>query len=556
MAEILLARLVGPSGFERPVVIKRIRRDLDRKELAALFIDEARIAAKVRHANVVAVEDLGTDEGAPYLVMEYLEGESLSNLERRLKSRDERTPFGLTAYIIAEACAGLHAAHELRDSEGELVGLVHRDVSPQNVFVTYGGAVKVVDFGIAGTKATEAPGPVALRGKFAYMAPEQLKNDPAAPVDRRTDVFALGVVLYELLTGHTLFKRFNARATMRAVMSDPIVPVRRVEPAVPAELEAICMRALARSLEERYANAAEMRRELLVAMRVLASEEPSAELAELMVKSFPDRIDEKQVLLRRVREGSIVDRIPVGDVDITVSIPGIDTLGDWTGVAVELPTSRVASGLPPALLSDEVATVPGVSSASVKLIAPKLPVIDSTGQPVRARAPVATSSPVTLLADPPSHGARGKMLARWGGVVALTLGGVGLGFLALTLSRGARGAPLARAPASAEVVAPSTSASVSASASGASRNVTTPADMSGIVGASPAEAPATGLAGTPPADDPAQSSAAPPTSGSRGPAFRRGKPAKPSVPEGAPAPSADPPKGAPSSTQRGFRRFQ
>src|SRR5512141_3000121 len=130
MAEILLARLVGPSGFERPVVIKRIRPDLDHEELLSMFLEEARLAAKVRHANVVAVEDLGTDDGAPYLVMEYLEGESLSNVTRRLKVREENIPFGLIAYIVAEACAGLHAAHELRDAHGEPVGLVHRDVSP------------------------------------------------------------------------------------------------------------------------------------------------------------------------------------------------------------------------------------------------------------------------------------------------------------------------------------------------------------------------------------------------------------------------------------------
>ncbi len=326
MAEILLARLVGPSGFERPVVIKRIRQDLDHKELASLFIDEARLASKVRHANVVAVEDLGTDDGAPYLVMEYLEGENVSNVERRLTSRNERMPYGLAAYIVAEACAGLHAAHELRDSGGDLMGLVHRDVSPQNLFVTYGGAVKVVDFGIART--TESAQPTdpghALQGKYAYMAPEQLRKEA---IDRRTDVFALGVVLYELLTGHTLFRRFSAAATMRAVLSSPIVPVRRADPGVPLSLEAICARALMRDPDERYANAASMRRDLRVAMRDLVSEEPSAELAELMARSFPNRIAEKQLLVSRVREGSVVDRVPAGDVDVTVSLPGIDALG-------------------------------------------------------------------------------------------------------------------------------------------------------------------------------------------------------------------------------------
>src|SRR5262249_34107635 len=190
MAEIFLGRLVGPSGFERPVVIKRILRQLSHKEsFVAMFLDEARIVAGIRHPNVVQVQELGQDTGELYLVMEYLEGESVASLVRRLVAQGERVDYALAAHVVAEACAGLHAAHEAQN-------LVHRDVSPQNVFITYDGHVKVIDFGIAKTEGRMAQTEAGqVKGKFGYMSPEQCKADP---LDRRSDVFALGIVLYEL----------------------------------------------------------------------------------------------------------------------------------------------------------------------------------------------------------------------------------------------------------------------------------------------------------------------------------------------------------------------
>jgi serine/threonine-protein kinase len=322
MAEILLARLVGPSGFERPVVLKRIRDDLDdsQRELTGMFLDEARLAAQIRHPNVIHVEDLGTDvDGAPYLVMEYLEGENASNVTRRLQTRGERLPHAVAAYIVAESCAGLHAAHELRDADGRPLDLVHRDVSPHNVFVTYEGVVKIVDFGVAQTAVTGDT--VGNRGKVEYMAPEQATGEP---LDRRADVFALGVVLYELLTGHRLFKRFTAAATVRALTNEPVVPPRRIASDISPALEAICMRALARSPGDRYPSAAEMRRELLSALRDLTTEDPATELATAMGRWFPDRIEDKRVLLRSVREGVAIDRVPVGDTDVTVELPTVE----------------------------------------------------------------------------------------------------------------------------------------------------------------------------------------------------------------------------------------
>src|SRR5262245_61887209 len=197
MATILLGRLVGPRGFEHPVVIKRILPHLAKMpEFVDMFVDEARIVAGIRHPNVVQVTELGCEGDELFLVMEYLEGESVGGLLRRIWTQDGEIDRALAVYIVAEACAGLHAAHELTDEAGKLRGLVHRDISPQNMFVTYSGAVKVLDFGIAQAAdrltRTEAG---QVKGKFAYMSPEQCLSQP---LDRRSDVFALGVVLYEL----------------------------------------------------------------------------------------------------------------------------------------------------------------------------------------------------------------------------------------------------------------------------------------------------------------------------------------------------------------------
>jgi serine/threonine-protein kinase len=510
MAEILLARLVGPSGFERPVVIKRIRPDLDHAELVSLFLEEARLAAKVRHANVVAVEDLGSDDGAPYLVMEYLEGESLSNVTRRMKARGENLPYGLVAYVLAEACAGLHAAHELRDGNGEPVGLVHRDVSPQNVFVTYDGAIKVVDFGIAKTGASAEESPGTVRGKHAYMAPEQIRGEPA---DRRTDVFALGIVLYEQLTGHRLFKRFNPAAVARAVLTDPIVMPSRAEPSVPKTLEAICMRALSRAPDQRYATAAEMRRELLVAMRELASEEPSAELAQLMVEVFSDRISDKRVLLRNVREGSVVDHIPVGDVDVTIEIPGIEDLpveSDW---------------------ATEGGTLPWLDSTA-PLSVPAPAVIHTTAK--ETPPSIATTTTITSLevaAPPPPR--------RWPLAAASLFAVAGVALVGVGAARMlAQKRALTTLPPPPPAVAPSFDAA--------------PASASAIAIAT-AERPITAAAPTTAAPPPAPPSAV----------IRRARAlpvatvASPAPPNATPAPEtglATPP--APSASARGFRRFQ
>ncbi len=339
MAQILLGRILGPSGFERPVVLKRILPHLVcEPSFRAMFLDEARIVAGIRHPNVVTVHDLGQEEGELFMVLEYLEGESAAGLMRRLALRAEYLDFAHSAHIVAELCAGLHAAHELTAPDGTKQQLVHRDVSPQNVFVTYDGTVKVLDFGIAKAADRSARTETGqVKGKFEYMSPEQCLN---RPLDRRSDLFALGVVLYELSTGRRLFRRPNQLLTLRAICDEPIASPSSILRGYPRVLEEVCLRALARKADDRYQTAADMRRALLVALRAIeTSSQPHEEgLAALMQRLFSDRIAEKAEMLRRVRLGSDVADLPAAETDGSVEIPIVESEAVATQTASSVPS--------------------------------------------------------------------------------------------------------------------------------------------------------------------------------------------------------------------------
>jgi serine/threonine-protein kinase len=401
MAEILLGRVTGPSGFERPVVIKRILPHLARqKPFVAMFLDEARIVAQIRHPNVVHVQELAQDGAELYLVMEYLEGESLAGVVKRLLVKQRSIPGVLAAHIVAEACSGLHAAHELRSDDGAPQNLVHRDVSPQNVFVTYQGQVKVIDFGVAKAAdriaRTEAG---QVKGKFEYMAPEQVRGEP---IDRRTDVFALGVLLYELGTMRRLFKRFNQLAIVKAITEDPIVPPSRVAPDFPARLEPICMRALARVPASRYATAAEMRKDLLAATRDMnGPDEPGDELARIMHDLFLDRMEEKRELLRKMRAGSDVTYVPAGETDEGVDVPGLDD-----ALPTETTSSLDATPRPPRrtrlLLAVGAVALAAGAAGLVRVRADRTAMSAASPAPTPTPTPIPTPTPTPTPTSTPS----------------------------------------------------------------------------------------------------------------------------------------------------------
>ena len=320
MAEILLAKLMGPAGWEGAVVLKRALPHLAREtEFREMFLDEARIMARIRHPNVVSVHELGQDGKNLFLVMEYLAGESVAGLWKRLIARAEKLDPMLAMHVVAECAAGLHAAHELADDDGHSLGVVHRDVSPQNVFLTYEGGVKLLDFGIARFSDRSVRTHTGhLKGKFAYMSPEQIR---AEPLDRRSDVFALGILLVELATGRRLFGRGNELLVMKAICEDPIPSPRALagDPTLPSALEDIAKKALARDRDERYASAADLRRDLHAVLRELDPERRAEErLRARMQELFADRIGAKVEMLRRVRAGDEITSIPSAEVDVVV----------------------------------------------------------------------------------------------------------------------------------------------------------------------------------------------------------------------------------------------
>ncbi len=307
MAQVLLGRQTGPNGFERPVVIKRILPHLVRRQsFVDMFLDEARTIASIRHPNVVNIHDFRHEDGELFMVMEYLEGETTASLRRRLNSRGERLPMALWCHVFAETCAGLHAAHQATNEVGLPLNLVHRDISPPNILVTYDGGIKLIDFGIAKSDHRASQTDAGhIKGKYAYMSPEQAQGKS---LDARSDIFSLGVVMFEMTTGRRLFKRNTELLTVQAVCNDPIPDPATYEPHYPPELYRICLKALARAPAERYQSALELRRDLLELVRADKSTPVPEELiAVFMQDIFEDRIELKRGLLQRVRQGERFD---------------------------------------------------------------------------------------------------------------------------------------------------------------------------------------------------------------------------------------------------------
>jgi serine/threonine protein kinase len=261
MASVHYGRLMGPSGFSRTVAIKRLHPHLARDaEFSAMFLDEARVAARVRHPNVVPTLDIVSTDGELFLVMEYVQGESLSRLLRAARKNDAAVPPAVAAAIIVGVLHGLHAAHEAVNERGQPLGIVHRDVSPQNVLVGLDGIPRLVDFGVAkaiGRVQTTRDG--QIKGKIAYMAPEQIRG--ATPT-RLVDVYAAAIVFWEMLTGERLFGGDNDVTVLeRALHHDPEPPSKKAEGISPA-LDAVVLRGLAREPEKRFQTARDMLREI------------------------------------------------------------------------------------------------------------------------------------------------------------------------------------------------------------------------------------------------------------------------------------------------------
>jgi serine/threonine protein kinase len=257
MAAVHLGRLLGPVGFARTVAIKRLHPQFAKDpSFVAMFLDEARLASRIRHPNVVPTLDVVSLEDELFLVMEYVHGDSLARLQRYARARGEHIPIEVAVGVISHALHGLHAAHEAKSERGTPLEIVHRDVSPQNILVGTDGIGRVLDFGIAkASSRLQITLEGQLKGKLAYMAPEQLEHQD---VDRRVDVWATAIVLWESLAGRRLFNGDHPARVMKAVLNDAIPKPSEIAADVPADLDAVVMKGLARDPNERWASARDM----------------------------------------------------------------------------------------------------------------------------------------------------------------------------------------------------------------------------------------------------------------------------------------------------------
>ncbi|MDB4962647.1 MAG: serine/threonine protein kinase [Myxococcales bacterium] len=302
-AEIYLARIGGAAGFEKYVVVKSIHDHLaDDQEFVKMFLDEARLAAHLDHSNIVQTMELGEQDNRYYMVMEFLAGLSLAMVVRRAGERlpGGRIPAPLVLNMMAQACGGLHYAHE-RAINGKALNIVHRDISPQNLVVSFEGVVKVVDFGIAKAEQRQtATRAGTIKGKFAYMSPEQCV---ATNVDRRTDVFALGVIAHELLTGRRLFKRNSPYETYQAVIECAVDPPSKVNHELDPAIDEIIMRAVAKDKDERYPTAEAFGDALMRYLHHRGKGSGPGDIGRFFDESFGQEIEEHGARMRELISG-------------------------------------------------------------------------------------------------------------------------------------------------------------------------------------------------------------------------------------------------------------
>jgi serine/threonine-protein kinase len=334
MGQVWVARLVGARGFQKFVAIKTLLPELrDDKRIEDMLLEEARIASLIHHPNVVQTTELGEHHGYLYLVMEWVDGESLSFVMRRAEERGW-IPLPVGVQLVAQACRGLHAAHELTSDLGVHLGVVHRDVSPHNVLVTHGGVVKLVDFGIA--KAMNEQGSLTangeLKGKYSFMAPEQVLTNE---VDRRADIFTLGITLYMLLTRRHPFKVNTNASVLGAITSDaPPTKPSHFLPSCPHALEAVVMRALDKDPEQRFPTADALRVALEHAVPEAFAPGFEAEVTTFLGRTMGDRAQARREALRRFQL-TADERVPAVDVG-TPALPS-QSAGSFRAIVVDTP---------------------------------------------------------------------------------------------------------------------------------------------------------------------------------------------------------------------------
>ena len=337
MGEIFLARLEGKAGFEKLYVIKKILPHLaDDVRFRSMMIAEAQIVSKINHANICQIHELDELDGQLYIVMEYLEGITLLELIRRFAKEKLPLDLGLVAGILCQVADGLHYAHELKDREGKPLNIVHRDITPSNVFLTDHGVAKVLDFGIAKIENVANTESGAIKGKYAYMSPEQLRGNA---VDRRADIFAMGIMMFEMLSLRRLFQRKTDYLTFRAVLDQPLPDISKFRQDVPDAVLGVMKKCLAGDPEKRFATVRQFRQALVAAVPMPPWGDP--EIGDFVLAHFAEEIRKRERNIGAVlhRKGSASSMPTIGGS--ADPEPDIDYFTPVIEIAHEEPTTNV-----------------------------------------------------------------------------------------------------------------------------------------------------------------------------------------------------------------------
>ncbi|NOY89865.1 MAG: serine/threonine protein kinase, partial [Deltaproteobacteria bacterium] len=340
MAEIYLAREPLPTGGERHIVLKRVLpHAADDPRFAEMFLDEARVAMRLSHPGICHVYEFGEQGGTYYLAMEWVNGVSLGKLIRRAREHGG-IPTAIAVKVIAQVADALHYAHQLEGDDGGPLNIVHRDVSPGNIMVAYGGSVRLLDFGIAKAELSHArTSEGQVKGKFAYMSPQHCRGEK---LDARADVFSLGVCLYEAVTGRPLYHRKNEYDIMRAVIEEPVPSIRSVNEELPEALDAVVKRCLAKEPEQRWESAAEVQEALERWLAGSGQVVHTGRIKEYLAQLFADDIS----------RGPSVDSTPFGKSFHSFAgarphgVPGVPDLPEVDSQTFEVTVEGVMPVLP------------------------------------------------------------------------------------------------------------------------------------------------------------------------------------------------------------------
>ena len=412
MAEVFVAESAGIEGFKKQVAIKRVLPSLsEKKRFIAMFLDEARLSAHLTHSNVAQVFDIGVGDNAYFIVMEYVDGADLKCVIEH--TRKTGRPFAVeqACFIASKLCEGLTYAHELRGSDGQPLHVIHRDMSPPNVLITKHGEVKIVDFGLAkATSQLEKSEAGMIKGKFGYLSPEAARG---LEIDLRTDIFAVGIILWEMLSGRRLFFGETDFGTVKLVQEAKIPSLRALNPDVPAELETILARSLTREPADRYASARDFGRDLTEFLFRHGKPVTSYDIAEIVRAAVAQRkksLPEKSSIIDKLIEEALLEFTSLQDDKAAPAKPsteeplklGFEDIGSWAD-ELAAPASAVAPSHEPPVEEGNLAALEETDPRIQAPVPPaaEVPVIKSTPaaiEPAEAAPPPARKSPTTIIA--------------------------------------------------------------------------------------------------------------------------------------------------------------